>query len=261
MVAISKKIIQFYELMADDIQQICNPLKGVGIHLFSYRKTFADGSRINVSNNPNWIHDYYALNLYRSSLFEHSIESYSSGFSLWPRSSPLAVFSHGRDYYNSDNGITFTKKHADCCEFFLFGADKKNEQIINFYINHLDLLKNFTDYFLEQSKILMRSAMKNLISIKLTPIHPNEIKNIYTHQDKMASINKLILSTAKSNFYSLLSHREKSCINGIIAGKSAKMIARELNLSHRTIEYYIENIKKKTGCNTKYALLKEFSKG
>lgn len=44
--------------MAKDIDEIIQPLKKFGIHLFSYRKTFADGSRINFSNNANWL--YYS---------------------------------------------------------------------------------------------------------------------------------------------------------------------------------------------------------
>jgi DNA-binding CsgD family transcriptional regulator len=42
--------------------------------------------------------------------------------------------------------------------------------------------------------------------------------------------------------------REKECINGLIDGLTAKEIAKILNISHRTVEKYIENIKFKLEC-------------
>lgn len=133
--------------MAKDIDDICKPLRQFGIHLYSYRKTFKNGSRINVSNNANWLEDYFRLDLYKSSLFESDVDCYSSGFSVWPQESNLPVFAHGRTYYNSDNGITLILKDKDYCEYFMFGADAHNKQMINFYINNLELISNFTQYF------------------------------------------------------------------------------------------------------------------
>jgi DNA-binding CsgD family transcriptional regulator len=253
MLPVVKKSIGAFALMANEVQQICSPLHEVGIHLFSYRKTFADGSRINVSSNAHWLHDYYELNLYQSSLFEQGLDNYHSGFVLWPQTSPLPIFTHSRDYYNSDNGITFIKKHADYCEFFIFGADKNNKQIINFYINHLDLLRNFADYFLEQSHALIKSKEANLIQI---PLKSEEFENNYSQVMKPLTSN--IFVSAKHSPLSLLSEREISCLKGILAGKTAKIIARELNLSYRTIEYYIANLKKKTNSHTLYELLTTF---
>lgn len=110
--------------MTKDIEDICRPLQQFGIHLFAYRKTFKNGSRINLSNNANWLADYFKLELYKSSLFEADIDNYFSGFSIWPQESHLPVFAHGRTYYNSDNGITLILKDQDFCEFFIFGADR-----------------------------------------------------------------------------------------------------------------------------------------
>jgi DNA-binding CsgD family transcriptional regulator len=56
-----------------------------------------------------------------------------------------------------------------------------------------------------------------------------------------------------------LSPREISCIHYLLKGKTAKEIANHLNLSYRTIEYYLENIRNKTGCRNKYELIAHFS--
>jgi DNA-binding CsgD family transcriptional regulator len=49
------------------------------------------------------------------------------------------------------------------------------------------------------------------------------------------------------NKLKLLTNRERQCIEYLLIGKTAKETAKILNLSHRTIEYYFENIKNKLG--------------
>jgi DNA-binding CsgD family transcriptional regulator len=245
--------------MANDIDDICKPLRQFGIHLFSYRKTFKDGSRINVSNNANWLKDYFRLELYRSSLFEFDVDSYSSGFSVWPQESDLPVFTHGRTYYNSDNGLTLILKDKDYCEYFIFGAEPHNKQIINFYINNLELVRSFTKYFHEQSTDLMKTAAESLIKLPSTIKPPSQIHPSYSGID-VSSIKQLFPKESQSSELLQLSPREKSCVDYLLNGKTAKEIANQLKLSYRTIEFYFENIRRKTGCRNRYELIAHFSR-
>ncbi|MCL5260630.1 MAG: LuxR C-terminal-related transcriptional regulator [Gammaproteobacteria bacterium] len=56
-----------------------------------------------------------------------------------------------------------------------------------------------------------------------------------------------------------LSPKETKILFGLCEGKSAKEIAKILNISYRTVETHIEHIKLKTNCNTKYQLIDKFS--
>ena len=51
------------------------------------------------------------------------------------------------------------------------------------------------------------------------------------------------------------SQREMQCLKLLLQGKSAKEIARILDLSPRTVEFYIRNMKKKTHCRTRSELI------
>lgn len=51
------------------------------------------------------------------------------------------------------------------------------------------------------------------------------------------------------------SKREMECIFYLLRGKTTKQTSEILNLSKRTVDYYIENIKNKAGCRTKSELL------
>lgn len=75
-------------------------------------------------------------------------------------------------------------------------------------------------------------------------------------QDKEAFRSKnsgefvYMLNDCSSNNYKF-TVRETECLFYIIRGKTAKQIAKVLNLSPRTVEFYIERIKLKMDCTTK----------
>jgi len=52
-----------------------------------------------------------------------------------------------------------------------------------------------------------------------------------------------------------ISARERECLNLLIRGMTAKEIARSLALSPRTVEFYIENLKKKFNCSNRIELI------
>lgn len=54
-----------------------------------------------------------------------------------------------------------------------------------------------------------------------------------------------------------LTNREAECLFFLLRGKTSKSIATLLNLSVRTVEYYIENIKNKMRCNGKEELIEK----
>ncbi len=47
-----------------------------------------------------------------------------------------------------------------------------------------------------------------------------------------------------------LTNKETDCLYYLIQGKSAKQIGKELALSPRTIEFYLNNAKNKAGCKS-----------
>lgn len=92
------------------------------------------------------------------------------------------------------------------------------------------------------SIILGRDALADSLSTvsNLGLLHPPENPSNY--------IGKEI-----NNNY--LSKREISCANLLLSGMTYKEIAIQLNLSYRTIETYIENLKQKLHCRNKTELV------
>jgi len=49
--------------------------------------------------------------------------------------------------------------------------------------------------------------------------------------------------------------REAECMVLLLKGKTINSVASILNLSPRTVEYYVKNMKSKLGCRTKFELV------
>ncbi len=83
--------------------------------------------------------------------------------------------------------------------------------------------------------------------------------DIQYHQKNNGQFTYALNSTDWDVFFT---KRQAECLFFLLRGKSAKVIAKILNLSHRTIEDYIEKIKMQLGCQTKSELFeKAYLKG
>jgi len=254
----SLKSDHIFTLSSSEIDQICEPLKKVGITNFSYLKNFLDGSQINLSNNGLWVEHYYKFKLYETSLFEYNPNLYQPGFLLWPTESNLEVIKHGRTYFNSDNGITIIEIGKGYCEFYFFSGLIKNKWLINFYVNNLDFLNNFCYFFKEKASCLLKQAEKNRIII---PKHYNsqisKETNILISVLKRESLN--FRFNVQDDVLHHLTKRELDVSICLLKGKTAKETARDLLISPRTVEEYIENIKCKLKCKNKIQLANKLS--
>ncbi len=66
-------------------------------------------------------------------------------------------------------------------------------------------------------------------------------------------IKKFFLGEANSNIY--FTNREAEVMIKLLQGKTLSTAAVELNLSPRTIEFYVKNMKTKLACRTKSELI------
>jgi DNA-binding CsgD family transcriptional regulator len=87
---------------------------------------------------------------------------------------------------------------------------------------------------------------------------PQLIEQLKTRCDKdeknknfRQSLEKHHMSFACNGREVMLNQREFECLVRLIQGKTNKVIGVEIGLSHRTIEYYIDNLKAKVGCSKK----------
>lgn len=246
--------------LSQEIIEICKPLETFHIHHFTYQEHFNDGSKVSLSNKPRWIEDYYNLNLFQSSLFEDKPSTYQSRYDVWYGDYDLDVYRHGKLYYNTTHGISIVEAQSESCEFYLFSTAAEHHQAIGYLAKNIDILYHFVAYFRERANKLLKKARENKI-IQPFAFRENMIISIDDEIKKrdffaQTSIKKYILKIGSHSGY--LTQREFDCLNLLVKRKTAKEIAKALNLSSRTVEYYLERIKLKLNCDSRSQLIDLF---
>ena len=131
-------------------------------------------------------------------------------------------------------------------ELFGFGTKVGQVDTVNYYLNNLSALQQFGLEFKDQAKDLINFVAKSPI---LIPGHNRLIK-------EPAMVRRSARSKNDLNINVNLSKRETDVLSMLYQGLSAKATAQRLNLSPRTVEHYLENLKNKLGLTRKSELLR-----
>lgn len=243
--------------------KICEPLFNLGIKYFYYGAHFTDGKNIQFSNHDELIRDHYLyikrpgeviidayLDLLSRDLLKNSLKSYF----LVPYDKKdqdcvidLVV---SKKFWNC---FVIAKREADCLKTYGFGTDKEDSLFSQFYFKNLALLEHFCDYFDENIKALIEDKKKAKFgflkfpadySIPLQTEIPLQIVQQFLEETFFI---KQTLKTKENNIH--LSKRELECLYYVSLGKTIKEIARVLELSPRSVEFYLNNVKKRSGLN------------
>lgn len=252
-------------LSAIEIDDICQPLKILCISHFTFTRLFKDGSKINLCNNASWLKHYYDHHLYAIGTFEGDFSIYQSGYTLWSNLASQQVFCDGKEFFHIANGITILQKHEHWCDFFHFGGTPKQSELINFYLNNIDLLERFNLYFLDKAAdIIERSFKSKIISpLRDKRIIVGELRQCHLLPSQEERKN-FIKSTSIRNYRMqidgqevVLSQKEITCLKYLMQGLNSRETSNALFRSKRTIETHLYNAKMKLGCDLKSELVKK----
>jgi len=245
------------------VSQICSPsLSTIGITYFNYIKIYKDGSRELLTNNSEWIEYFYQKELYKTAGIVDIEYLLPKGYFLWSELKTYdPAYSQGREIFNIDNGVSFVIKKKDETILFIFGSTKENHSINNFYVKNIDLFKRFILYFNDKGSQLLKEASQNKIYLP----QKQEINNITIRANHISEqkrldfldqteIERYFILDQENNLY--LTKREAECIAYMINGATAKKTARMLDISFRTVQSHIYQVKEKLQCANKDELEK-----
>lgn len=216
------------------VENIMLPLlKSHGITVFNYYK-YTDQGIIRLSSHQKWAEHYFKKNYANSSTVPPSYLQKSLNYFIWRIEDCPAMLRDAAINFNISNGISIAKNAHDGIEFYGFGTTTNNTSIINnFYINNLDVLLNYCNYFKERADVILSKCEKNKIIIS-----------------KQNVKHRTITFTL----------RQRECAIYLLQGMPYREIAEKLFLSHRTIETHIESLKTKFQCRNKVELILTLSK-
>ncbi len=105
--------------------------------------------------------------------------------------------------------------------------------------------------------IYNESGQVQSIGMSYIDITSTELANYYSRLHHGNKSKQLVYYIKASFENKLFTRRESECLYYILRGKSASMIGKLLNISKRTVESHIENIKNKLVCDTKSQVIEQ----
>lgn len=245
-------------LLAKEVRWLCAPLfRKHNINSFSYSKVFLDGSRAELWSDADALHHSfinkkYIANTYTPDNYKdedryvylpNKIESHPQPIKM----EYMSQLIDQKEIFDHDHCFLIVNKCKDFCEYSIFYTPSTFTSAINFYMNHLETLDQFSEEFKDKSQHLIKAVEKDRI------IRPWRIEKIM--------INPLSLELSNQMYKQrpiYLTRREKQVIQHLIEGKSAKESAILLGISPRTVESYLADVKEKFHCNKSSDLIIKF---
>lgn len=239
---------------SDKFNHICKTIFDYSpITFCSIGRIFNDGTYTGFMSDPLWT-DLYLAKHYLPTLShwaEHHINQAKTGYDLWAISSLFALNSETKELhkdcnlFNYNSGINIIDEYPDYYEITTF-ASPRLEGIDSFFIEKIDILRGYILYIKE--KILSDNEMStefntNYILPPTAGIRREQNNPIMT---KLDIAHYYLGFPLPEDRY--LTQRELDCLVPFILGMPKKNIASHLNISIRTIETHLDNIKNKCNC-------------
>lgn len=222
----------------EDIANITIPeLEKYEVTVFNYYRIYFNGEIIRLSSDRAWTEHFFKKGYINQLSVPESYLMKPLNYYLWLTEDCPEMLLDAAINFDTSNGISIAKRHKDSIEYFCFATNTNNKSIINnFYLNNLDFLYQFTLQFKEQAKYLLKQASREKLIIP-----PKEA-------DRSVDLSQFELIKK-------LSKRQLDCAFLLLKGMRSKEIAQAFSLSPRTVEFYIQNMKKKLNCSSQIELV------
>lgn len=236
------------------IKELFEPvLNSIGITYFNYIKIYHnDCSRELLTNYPEWIYHFYKNELFNSVGAVDVEHLLPKGYFLWSELNfKDPIYLQGRDFFNIDNGVSFVVRRDGVTHLYIFASTKENFAINMFYLSNIDLLQRFIHYFNDKAESLIQEATNHRIYLPTKQMinSSRKINQIVVSEDTRRKfiadtrITRYFLFNSSDDLY--LTQKQAECAKFLIKGYTSKYIAKEMCISHRTVEGYLLTIKNK----------------
>lgn len=228
--------------------------KNLKINHLNYIKKFNDGTIFYLCSNHDWLLHYYKKSYTSIGAFERNSALTNFKYVLWNSlDSDDQILTDSRDMIGIEHGITIVDKLSDGFGFYNFATTRQTHYVNNEYINNIDALNEFIRVFKEKAGSILKEASSSRFII---PKSANQGLQIYNCPESSAAYERKErgIYLDKLLFNAHLTPRELECLNWCVDGLTIADIAVKMNISPRTAQTHIENIKSKLGCQNMFQL-------
>lgn len=241
---------------ADAIKNLCASLATqLDLNFFDYVRVYNDNSGFVLSNRLDII-EYLFTHQYRiiETVPTHLIKD-KFHYLLMPQGAHERLLWEVKLLFNITYPLDIIERHKDYCELFCFSNTLGTRDVINVYLNNMDKLEQFIKDFKKDAASLLRNGHHDKINFPTNMLPNFRGTDLGILDDVSVSIKSTTESSQLNSARSLFTAREIDCMRTLTTTYSIKKCALKLNLSPRTVESYLNNIKSKLGIASKAKLL------
>ncbi len=153
------------------------------------------------------------------------------------------------------NSIVMVDRIEDYYRVCSFGTKGNKNTAFNYFLNCLNILKRFIGYFEETGEHLI-----SYYSDGPKIIMPHYADRLTLSDEDRKQLNSVddwffAMPSIANPRFSVVTEREKECLALLSQGYTMKRAALKLNISHRTVEQHLRNIKDKLNLHTRNQLV------
>lgn len=248
----------------DKLKRLCNPLRThLGIDAFTYGYVQTDGSFINVNASPDISESHFSGENYKLIGVLAEPEKVTPGVVFLDHDPHYRRLMEAcKDRVTTIHPACILWKDEDkALHYAWFASTKKHDQLPQLYANHMPFLHKFARYFVQEAQDLIRSYL--LESVNLREIMGAQAFGVreYKMTNPLSTdcVESFLQSIGESRFVlqagRQLSRRERQVARALLDYQTAAEIAATLQLSKRTVEHYIDNLKNRLSVYSKKQLI------
>lgn len=258
---------------AEDFATLCKPLARFNITYFAHVNINNKNQYSATSNNPKYAEIYVKKRFFDTDI--HTIkEDIFDNYILMDALNVSNSFIERRRVA-SQSGVnhvfTIVERHKNSKDYYHFGSDDPNNFSINhIYLANVSLLKAFIQYYKDtmlKNKVLAQAYEykfdidTNVVGFELN--NTNELLDVFNNRALFlrdiadSELNSKELISVKNSIkdFPSITPQQLKCLSLLALGKSAKEIARFLNLSPRTVDHYLHHLRVKFHCKNSKELI------
>ncbi len=271
-------------LHASDIEDICRPLSKLNISYFAHVNIDKAGQFSAVSNHPEF-HKHYLQQGYHHADIHLANSVLTAKYIIWDSlvcSGESEQMNQDAEALNIRHTFTIIDKNATGDNFYHFSTHIKEHSFNQTYLSNIDLLEMFVSYFhacMNHSKKLLKAyefkysldksdAECNIntgsFSLCLGDTRAEFMRELSMPragsktEAKRLQKNNALLIHKDTNQAVALYRQQLKCMVLLMEGHTAREIADKINLSCRTVNHYLENLRNKLGCRTSKELISAY---
>lgn len=242
---------QFNTSQRPALLEMIEQLKPYGITHFAYNKFVGKDRYIALCphnhNFRQWFGHSFDHDMAESQL---NAAHHGKKASLWYNCNGTIT----QDYLtsaNTNHGITIFRKTDDSIyEGFNFASTNDRKNIVDFYINNMDLLNHFADYFVTRmGTVLDHTIPGKLVHLKKPAvILPSDPLSLLS--DKPQRKNNISFKGISTT----LTDKQYICFKLMLRGLTNKQIGDVLKISYRTVESHVKIVLEKLNLTSRLDL-------